>query len=147
MDPDLLAGRLANAVGVGVDLVDIDRVEALIRRHGERAMRRLLTEGERSYCLSMSRPAQHVAARLAAKEAAYKALQRGGNARGVGWRDSEIVLNGDGGPVLKLHGRAREAAASLHVTDALLSLTHSTNSAAAVVILTCDTDSSGRRAD
>jgi holo-[acyl-carrier protein] synthase len=136
MDVDLPDRPMVNAIGVGVDLVDIDRVEELIRRHGERALRRLLTERERRYCLSKPRPAQHIAARLAAKEAAYKALQRAGDARAVGWLDSEIVQNADGSPSLLFHGRAAVAAARLTASDALVSLTHSDRAAAAVVILT-----------
>ncbi len=73
---------------------------------------------------------------MAAKEAAYKALQRAGDAQAVGWRDSEIIQNGDGSPRLLLHGRATEAAARLAASDALVSLTHSDRAAAAVVILT-----------
>jgi len=69
---------------VGIDLVDIVRVEQLLRRHPERALRRLLTAREQSYCMATAKPAQHVAARLAAKEASYKALQQAGNARGGG---------------------------------------------------------------
>ena len=126
---------MVNALAVGIDLVDIDRVEQLLRRHGDRALRRLLTEDERIYCGSMPRPAQHVAARLAAKEASYKALQEAGDARAVGWLDSEVVLNGDGRPNLALHGRAKAAADRLEASGALLSLTHSAHSAAAVVIL------------
>ena len=135
IEPSVLANGEVRAVGVGVDLVDIERVDALIERHGERAIARLLTASEKAYCLGMPRPAQHIAARLAAKEAAYKALQRAGNARSVGWRDTEVLLNGDGSPTLKFHGRADEAAARLNVHEALVSLTHSQRSAAAVVIL------------
>ena len=62
--------------GVGIDLVDVDRIERLIVQYGERALARLLFEGEREYCLSKAAPARHVAARVAAKEAAYKALSR-----------------------------------------------------------------------
>lgn len=126
----------AHALGVGIDLVDIDRVEALLARHGERALRRLLTEQEQAYCRDMARPAQHVAARLAAKEASFKALQLAGGARGVGWLDSEVVVGDDGRPTLRLHGRAEAAAARLHAADALISLTHSRHAAAAVVVLT-----------
>lgn len=144
MELNLPTSGMMNAMGVGVDLVDIERVEQLMRRHGERAIRRLLTERERTYCMSMPRPAQHIAVRLAAKEAAYKALQRAGEARAVGWRDSEIVLNGDGSPTLQFHGRAKVAAARLNATEALVSLTHSAQSAAAVVILVGGGDA-GRR--
>ena len=146
VEPNLPTSGMMNALGVGVDLVDIERVEQLMRRHGERAIRRLLTERERTYCMSMPRPAQHIAARLAAKEAAYKALQRAGNARAVGWRDSEVVLNGDGSPTLQFHGRAKVAAARLNATDALVSLTHSARSAAAVVILVGGADAGEKSA-
>jgi holo-[acyl-carrier protein] synthase len=125
-----------HAVGVGIDLVDIDRVEALLARHGERALKRLLTEHEQAYCRDMARPAQHVAARIAAKEASYKALQLAGDARGVGWLDSEVVQGAEGRPLLRLHGRAEAAAARLNVSGALISLTHSRHAAAAVVVLT-----------
>jgi phosphopantetheinyl transferase (holo-ACP synthase) len=64
----------------------------------------------------------------------------------VGWRDSEIVLNGDGSPTLQFHGRAKVAAARLNATDALVSLTHSARSAAAVVILVGGGDAGERSA-
>ncbi len=128
---------MTGPLAVGIDLVDIVRVERLLRRHPERALRRLLTEQEQSYCMATSRPAQHVAARLAAKEASYKALQQAGNARGgaVGWLDSEVVLNAHGRPSLQLHGVAERAANHLGVSSAIMSLTHSDSTAAAVVIL------------
>ena len=129
-------GAQVHAIGVGIDLVDIDRVEALLDRHGERALRRLLTKQEQDYCRDMARPAQHVAVRLAAKEASYKALQLAVDARGVGWLDSEVVVGDEGRPALRLHGRAEAAAARLQVSDALISLTHSRHAAAAVVVLT-----------
>ena len=135
IEPSVPVNRGVQAVGVGVDLIDIERVDALLKRHGERAITRLLTPSERAYCLGQPRPAQHIAARLAAKEAAYKALQRAGSARGVGWRDTEVLLNSDGSPTLKFHGRAATAATALNVHEALVSLTHSNRSAAAVVIL------------
>ena len=126
---------MTGPLAVGIDLVDIVRVERLLRRHPERALRRLLTEQEQSYCMAAARPAQHVAARLAAKEASYKALQQAGNARAVGWLDSEVVLNAHGRPSLQLHGVAERAAEHLGVSGAIMSLTHSDSTAAAVVIL------------
>jgi holo-[acyl-carrier protein] synthase len=122
-------------LSVGIDLVDIDRVARLLGRHGDRALRRLLTEQEQAYCLTTAKPAQHVAVRLAAKEASYKALQQAGNARGIGWLDSEVVLTAEGRPGLRFHGVAESAARRLRVCDAMISLTHSDTSAAAVVIL------------
>ncbi len=80
---------------MGIDLVDIDRVGRMIARFGDRGLRRLLTPAERSYCQCKVRPEQHVAVRLAAKEAAYKALQDAGAARDVGWLEIEVAQDGD----------------------------------------------------
>ena len=124
-----------SVVSVGIDLVDIDRIERMLARHGDMLMRRLLTDGERAYCAQTSYPPRHVAARIAAKEAAYKALQYDVDACSVGWQDSEVTLEGHGRPVLRLHGRAKAVAERLKVSTALLSLTHSNVTAAAVVVL------------
>ena len=66
---------------------DIARVERMIARHGDRVLRRFLTERERAYVAGKARPAMHIAARIAAKEAAYKALQPLHGARAVSWQD------------------------------------------------------------
>lgn len=120
--------------GVGIDLVDIARVQRLLDAKGERALRRLFTSAEIDYALTRALPAQHLAARLAAKEAAFKALAGNSLARGIGWREIEVVP-GDHGPTLSLHGRAAERAAQLAVTEIWVSLTHSGTTAAAVVVL------------
>ncbi|MFQ6047712.1 MAG: 4'-phosphopantetheinyl transferase superfamily protein, partial [Gemmatimonadales bacterium] len=64
-------------IAVGLDLVEVERVRRLLQSKGERALRRLLTDAERDYCMAQAVPERHVAARLAAKEAAYKALAHG----------------------------------------------------------------------
>src|SRR2546429_9097798 len=85
------AARLLSAIGVGVDLVEVSRVAAIIADKGARVFQRLLTRDERAYCESRPDPATHVAVRLAAKEAVYKALQGSAAARGIGWREIEIT--------------------------------------------------------
>jgi holo-[acyl-carrier protein] synthase len=120
--------------GVGIDLVDIARVDRLLDAKGERALRRLFTADEVAYALARPLPAQHLAARLAAKEAAFKALSGSSLARGIGWREVEVV-RGDGHPTLALHGRAADRAAELGVTSIWVSLTHSATTAGAVVVL------------
>ncbi len=123
-------------VGVGIDLVDIERVERMIAERGEQATNKLFTEREAHYAMSRAHPARHFAARFAAKEAAYKALAGNELARGIGWRDLEVLRDPESGqPRLELHGRAAERAAELGVTRVLLSLTHSHATAAAVVVL------------
>ena len=122
-------------VGLGMDLVDIPRVVRLLANHGEQAIEKLFTEREAEYSHSRAHPARHFAARFAAKEAAYKALAGNDLARGIGWRDMEVLSNPDGSPRLELHARAAERAAELGVTRVLVTLTHSHATAAAVVIL------------
>ena len=125
-------------VGLGIDLVEIDRIARLVEERGEHAVHRLFTDGEATYARSQSLPARHFAARFAAKEAAYKALAGTEGARGIGWRDIEVVREWDGRPALRLHGRAAERAVELRVVRALLTLTHSNLTAGAVVVLEAD---------
>lgn len=122
-------------LGIGIDVVDVPRVERLLERKGDRALRRLLTDGERAYCLAQSEPARHIAARLAAKEAAFKAFHSGGARRMIGWQEIEVLRQNHGEPTLALHRRARASAEDLHVARALVSLSHSHAHAVAVVLL------------
>jgi holo-[acyl-carrier protein] synthase len=122
-------------LGLGLDIVAVERVERLLDRFGERALCRVLTDRERSYCLSKARPATHVAARLAAKEAVYKALAQDHDARAVGWREIEVERDDAGRPRLALHGRAQEAAMRLGVRETRISLTHESTHGAAVAVL------------
>jgi holo-[acyl-carrier protein] synthase len=124
-----------NTVGVGIDLVEVSRVTRLLDRNHDRAVERLLTAAERDYCFSQARPVVHVAARLAAKEAAFKALPPRGETAYLPWRDFEVTRARDGAPDIRFHGKARATVERLNVASALLSLTHTANHAAAVVIL------------
>ncbi len=125
-------------LGVGLDLVAIERVKRLLTSNGDRLLRRLLTDSERSYCETQSMPARHVAARIAAKEAAYKAFQVAEGARGIGWREMEVIRDAEGRPALRFHGRALEAAERLKVKSAHVSISHTDENAAAVVVLSGD---------
>jgi holo-[acyl-carrier protein] synthase len=128
-------------VGLGVDLVEIERVRRLIDMRGDRAMARLFTDGERTYAAYRVDPARHFAARIAAKEAAFKALAGNDLARGIGWREIEVFARPDGGPLIRLHGRAERRAAELGVTRVLVSISHTDATAAAVVVLEKDAGS------
>lgn len=122
--------------GIGIDLADIDRISRLLARHPERARRRLFTPAERHYCDRRGAPARHFAARFAAKEAAYKALSGTEAARHIHWLDIEVANSPlDGRPALLLHGAAAKRAEELGVILAHLTLTHSDQVAAAVVVL------------
>jgi holo-[acyl-carrier protein] synthase len=124
-----------NVVGIGIDLVDIARVERMLKRKGQRVTQKLLTEREQAYCAKLHQPARGIAARIAAKEAAYKAFQVLPEARGVGWQDLEVLRHADGRPMLKLHGEAARLAERHGPIELHLSLTHSDATAGAVVLL------------
>jgi holo-[acyl-carrier protein] synthase len=122
--------------GVGIDLVDHERVRTMMERVGaDRVLARLLTQSEREYCTRMRDPHPHVAVRLAAKEAGFKALAGDVEARGIAWQEIEVVHDEQRRPVLRLHGRAWQRAVALGVTSIHVSLTHSKHTAAAIVIL------------
>ena len=121
-------------VAVGIDIVEIARIEEVFRRRGERFGRRVFTETEIEYCELRASKLASYAARFAAKEAAMKALGTGW-AEGVGWREIEVVRAESGAPVIKLHGRALERMRELGAARAHVSLTHSRDIAMAQVIL------------
>lgn len=121
-----------------MDLIDVERVTRMIERDGQRVTSRLLTEGEWAYCAGKASAAEHVAARLAAKEAAFKALSGSHEARAIGWRELEVVHDEHRRPSLVLHGRAAARAEALGVTRSHLTLSHSRQTAGAVVILERD---------
>jgi holo-[acyl-carrier protein] synthase len=124
-----------SAVGVGVDLVEVERVRQMIAEKGDYVFDRLLTAPEAAYCRSRPDPAEHVAVRLAAKEAVYKALQGSDVARGIGWREIEVVRAPDGRPEVVLTGLAARQAKEMGVRRVLLSLSHTHQAAVAVVVL------------
>jgi holo-[acyl-carrier protein] synthase len=111
--------------GVGIDLLEIDRLERALGRH-PRLAERVFTDAEREYAAARGRPARHLAARFAAKEAVVKALGLTGS---FGLRDIEVVAGEP--PVVRLSGHAERAAVGLAVK---ISLTHSRDFAAAVAI-------------
>ena len=99
--PPALVGRVV--VGIGADLVDIDRIRRIIDRQ-PRFVDRVYTEGERAYCLQRRDPAERFAARFAAKEAVLKVLGTG--LGGADFTDIEVVRLDSGQPTLRITGRA-----------------------------------------
>jgi len=124
-----------SVLGVGIDIVPASRVDRLLSRHGERALQRLFTAGERERASILVDASLHLAARIAAKEAAYKALSGDGRAVGVGWLDLEVTRHADGRPDLRFLGAAAQRLEQLGAKRCHLSLTHAGGVAAAVVIL------------
>ena len=117
------------ALIVGVDIIEIPRVERVYARYGERFLRRIYTEREIAYCRGR---APQLASRFAAKEATMKALGTG--VRGIRWRDVEVVRGRGQAPRIALHGTARARADRLGMIDIALSLSHSKEFAVASVV-------------
>jgi holo-[acyl-carrier protein] synthase len=127
-------------VGLGIDLVEVERVARSTERYGDRFLRRIYhpreleqTRGDR---------VQYLAARFAVKEALFKALGTGW-ARGIRWVDVEVQNLPSGQPVLLLHGAAAEHARSLGADRSHVTITHTAGHAAAVVILESTSGSPG----
>lgn len=119
--------------GLGVDIVEIDRMKRALERHPQ-MRERLFSATERAYCDRRNKPEIHYAMRFAAKEAVLKALGTG--FRGMRFRDVEVMRDENGRPVPTLHGRAKQVAEERGVIELHLSLsfTHSTAVASAVAI-------------
>ena len=117
--------------GVGIDAVDVERFRGVLRRRPALAQR-VFTDAERAYAGRSRDPGTRLAARFAAKEAVLKALGVGVGA--VGWREVEVVRDGDGAPGVRLSGRAASLAARLGVDGWHLSLTHTATVAVASVV-------------
>ena len=120
-------------VGLGLDIAEIDRIEAAIVRHGAPFLERLFTPAEVAYCERHKGKYERYAARFAAKEAAMKALGTGWS-HGVRWRDIEVTREPSGKPTLRLEGVAAQIAQRMGVKNISLSITHSGNLALAQVI-------------
>jgi holo-[acyl-carrier protein] synthase len=120
-------------IGLGIDICQIERVARYLERYGERFTRRCFTEREIAYAEHYKHSAEQYAARIAAKEAASKALGTGWR-QGVHWKCFEVDSHPSGKPFLRVHGRAAELAAQMGVANINISLTHDAGVAAAVVI-------------
>ncbi len=120
-------------IGIGLDATEIPRIAETIKRHGDRFLSRIFTEGEIAYCQAHRRAAQHFAARFSVKEAAMKALGTG-HSQGVLWRDVEVVRRG-GPPQLRLHGAAARRFEALGGRSSVVTITHTDTLAMAHVIL------------
>jgi len=121
-------------VGSGIDICEVPRIRAAFERFGERFLKRIYTEAEIRYADRKANRFERYAARFAAKEAGMKAIGTGWR-RGVRWRDFEVANLPSGKPTLLFHGKAREFAEQLGVTNVALSITHTSAQAMASVVL------------
>ena len=122
--------------GLGVDIVEIDRMAAALRRH-PRMKKRIFSADEQAYCESRNRPEVHYALRFAAKEAVLKALGTG--FAGMRFTDVEVVRDPKGRPVPQLAGRVAGLAAESGIAEIMLSLSYTRdNAVASAVAMTAD---------
>jgi len=122
--------------GIGIDCIEVARMEENVRDDGAFAAK-VFTAREREYCMARHHPAQHFAARFAAKEALFKALGTGWSG-GMAWEEIEIEHDAGGRPRLKVSGAVGEYVVRQGITRMHVSLTHVRELACAVVVLETD---------
>ncbi len=124
-------------LGVGVDLVDVGRLQASLDRFGERLLKRLFHPSEISQCAQRRNRAECLAGAFAAKEAFLKALGTG-LSKGIGWLDMELLREQGKPPQLNLGGRALGIMQELGGRSSLVSISHDRGLAVAVVLIQGD---------
>lgn len=118
-------------IGLGIDLVNIKRIERIINRWDQEFLQKVFTSAEIEYCHSKSNPYQYYAARFAAKEAAVKML---GKVEGISWQDIEVVKDENGKPELVFYGQAEVVADNLGIKSLHITISHEKEMAVAQVI-------------
>jgi holo-[acyl-carrier protein] synthase len=131
-------------VGIGLDLVKIDRVRAIAERWQAKFLERLYTPAERRACMKKAAPYASFAGRFAAKEALLKALGTGWS-DGISWHDIQVLNDRTGRPRATVSGRVRTLLRRAGVTDIHVSLSHDTDYAIAQAVLTKDRQARGKR--
>ena len=122
-------------LGIGVDIIEIRRVEKLLARWGENFWHRVLLPEEISYCRRKKFPAQHLAARIAVKEAVLKAFGEGWTEK-IGWKDILVARSIKGQPRVELLGKGRKLQREMGVSQVLVSLSHADNYSVATAVIT-----------
>ena len=121
-------------VGLGADLIDVERVRGVIERQGERFIARVFSDEERAYCGSMKHPFKHYAARFAAKEAVSKCFTTGIGTE-FGWKSASVYHGSRHEPLVRLDAQGEALLAHVGATHVMLTLSHTENYAMAVAAL------------
>ena len=121
-------------VGLGCDLIDVQRIRDVLDRHGDRFLDRVFTAEERAYCLGMKHPHKHLAARWAAKEAISKTFTTGIGAE-LGWKSMSVYHGERSEPLVRLDEKGAALLAHVGATHVLISLSHTETAAMAVAAL------------
>lgn len=132
----IVGGKLSNLImGIGIDLVDIEKMKNAIQKRGEQFQKKVFTKQEIEYCYRRRNPFPHLAVRFAAKEAVLKAFGLGFG-KGGKWTDIEIVIDDSGKPEVKLSGFFKDMAKERGLNKTMVSLSHTKQYATAIAILT-----------
>jgi holo-[acyl-carrier protein] synthase len=118
-------------LGLGADIIEISRIKSVLLNHGERFINRILTDEERAYCMSMSHPDKHIAARFAAKEAISKCFTTGIGSE-FGWKSASVYHGTRHEPLVRLDAQGQALLHHVGGTHVLLTLSHTENYAMAV---------------
>ena len=121
-------------MGVGVDIIECDRIEKAWKRQGERFLEMVFTESERRYCLGMKNPAPYLAVRFAAKEAVAKCFSTGIGEH-LSWQSIEVIKGEREQPLIQLDEKAKALLKKLGGSDVLVSLSHTQQQAIAFAAL------------
>lgn len=132
MSLDLPPGGIL--VGLGTDVIEVERIRGVLERQGERFLARVFTEEERAYCSKMAQPHKHYAARFAAKEAVSKCFTTGIGAE-LGWRSVSVYHGARHQPLVRLDEKGAALLASVGATHVMLTLSHTDTVAMAVAAL------------
>ena len=121
-------------VGLGADLIEVERIRGVIERHGDRFLDRILTGEEKAYCSSMKHPHKHIAARFAAKEAISKCFTTG-IGKEFGWKSASVYHGSRHEPLVHLDAQGQALLAQVGATHVLLTLSHTDTHAMAVAAI------------
>ena len=123
-----------HVIGVGADLIEVERIRGVIERQGERFLARVFTDEERAYCGGMKHPHKHYAARFAAKEAVSKCFSTGIGAE-FGWRSVSVYHGERHQPLVRLDAQGEALLRQVGATHVHLTLSHTDTAARAVAVL------------
>jgi holo-[acyl-carrier protein] synthase len=124
-------------IGIGTDIIEVDRIKRAHERHGDRFLGRIYTDEEREYCFSMNNPYPHLAARFAAKEAVSKAFTTG-IGRFLKWTSISIHKGQREQPLVRMDATGRDLMGKINASLVLITLSHTRNYANAVALLLRD---------
>ena len=131
---DIKLPAQGSLIGIGADVIEVDRIRGVLERQGDRFLERVFTAEERAYCFGMKHPHKHLAARFAAKEAVSKCFTTGIGAE-LGWKSVSVYHGERHQPLVRLDDKGELLLKQVGGTHILLSLSHTDTVAMAVAAL------------